>query len=211
MKTSFLKLYMRMFLRPAGTFEAVFESSNTLRYAFFAFLIPATGYTLFYIMANIAGGSPSTFKPWLAIPIEEYFKYDIYLTFPGYYLSWIGASGTIYLLCRLFKGKSGFDNMLAVTGFAIGVATWSSMLHDLTDAFLSVTGVINMKEYERLLNEPTFWRGLLWTLYTIYFFWFLTLFTIGIKKAQGFGIVKSFLIAFAGLAVFQVILLIFIR
>lgn len=118
-------------------------------------------------MANIAGGSPSTFKPWLAIPIEQYFKYDIYLTFPGYYLSWIGASATIYLLCRLLNGKSGFDNMLAVTGFAIGVATWSSMLHDLTDAFLSVTRVINMKEYERLFNEPTFRRGLLWTLYSI--------------------------------------------
>lgn len=91
MKTNFLTLYFRMFYKPGSTFETIFESNNTLRYAFFAFLIPATGYTLFYIMANIAGGSPSTFKPWLAIPIEEYFKYDIYLTFPGYYLSWIGA------------------------------------------------------------------------------------------------------------------------
>lgn len=211
MKTNFIRLYLRMFIKPSSTFETIFEGDHTLRYAFFAFLIPASGYTLFYIMANIAGGSPSAFKPWLAIPIEEYFRYDIYLTFPGYYLSWTGASATIYLLCRLMNGKSKFDNILAVVGFGIGVATWSSMLHDLTDAFLSVIGVINMREYEKLLNEPTFWRSLLWSLYTIYVFWFMTLFTIGIKKAQGFGIIKSILIGFAGLVTFQVILLIFIR
>ena len=211
MKTNFLTLYFRMFYKPKSTFELIFESNNTLRYSVFAFLVPSLGYTLFYIMANFAGGSPSTFKPWLSLPIEEYFKYDIFLSFPGYYLSWIGASVTVYLLSRLMNGHSKFDNILAIIGFGIGVATWSSLLHDLTDAFLSTIGVIDMREYERLLNEPTFWRGLLWTLYTIYFFWILTLFTIGIKKAQGFSLFKSILISLIGLFTFQLILLIFIR
>lgn len=200
-----------MFYKPKSTFEMIFNSDKTLKYGFFAFLIPSIGYTLFYIMAYFAGGSPSTFKPWLAIPIEEYFKYDILLAFPGYYLSWIGASATVYLLSRLMNGQSKFDNILAIIGFGIGIATWSSLLHDLTDAFLSVIGVIDMQEYERLLNESAFWSSLLWSLYTLYFFWFLTLFTIGIKKSQGFGFFKSLLIAFVGLMTFQFILLIFIR
>lgn len=211
MKTNFWTLYFRMFYKPNSTFEAIFESNRTIRYSFFAFLIPSLGYTLFYIMANFVGGSPSSFKPWLAIPIEEYFKYDIFLAFPGYYLSWIGASVTVYLLSMLMNGKSKFDNILAIFAFGIGIATWSSLLHDLTDAFLSVVGVIDMREYEQLLNEPTFWRGLLWSLYILYFFWFLTLFTIGIKKAQGFSLFKSIIIALVGLATFQLILLIFIR
>lgn len=211
MKTNFLTLYLQMFYKPKSTFEVVFESGKSLKFGFFAILIPTIGYTLFYIMALFAGGSPSTFKPWLTIPIEEYFKYDIVLTTPGYYLAWVGATSTIYLLSRLMKGKNSFDNILAMVGFSVGVATWSSMLHDLTDAFLSVIGVIEMKEYERLLNEPTFWRYLLWTLYTIYFFWFLTLFTIGIKKAQGFSLFKSIMIAIVGLFTFHIILLIFIR
>jgi len=211
MKTNFWTLYFRMFFKPESTFETIFSSGKALKYAFFAFLIPSLGYTLFYIMAYYAGGSPSTFKPWLTIPIEEYFKYDIILAFPGYYLGWIGASSTVYLISRLMNGQSKFDNIMAVIGFGIGVATWSSLLHDLTDAFLSVIGIIDMSEYEKLLNEPTFWRSLLWSLYTIYFFWFLALFTIGIKKAQGFGIIKSILVAFIGLAIFQFILLIFIR
>lgn len=211
MKTNFLTLYIKMFYKPKSTFEAVLESEKSLKFGFFAILIPTIGYTLFYIMALFAGGSPSTFKPWLTIPIEDYFKYDIVLTTPGYYLAWVGAASTMYLLSRLMKGKSSFDNILAIVGFGVGVATWSSMLHDLTDAFLSVIGVIEMREYERLLNEPTFWRGLLWTLYIIYFFWFLTLFTIGIKKAQDFSLLKSILISLIGLFSFQLILLIFIR
>jgi len=211
MDTNFLTFYFRMFYKPKTTFKLIFESDKSLKYGFFAFLIPALGYTLFYIMAYFAGGSPSTFKPWLALPIENYFRYDIFLTLPGYYLSWIGASVTVYILSRLLKGESKFDNILAIIGFGIGIATWSSLLHDLTDAFLSITGVIDMREYERLLNEPTIWRGLLLTLYCIYFLWFLTLFTIGIKVAQKFSIFKSLIIAFTGLIIFQLILLIFIR
>lgn len=211
MKTNFWTLYFGMFYKPKSTFETIFKSDKALKYAFLAFLIPSLGYTLFYIMAYYSGGSPSTFKPWLTIPIEEYFKYDIILAFPGYYLGWIGASATVYLLSRLMNGQSKFDNILAIIGFGIGVATWSSLLHDLTDALLSVIGIIDMGEYEKLLNEPTFWRSLLWSLYTLYFFWFLSLFTIGIKKAQGFSLIKSILVAIIGLATFQIILLIFIR
>jgi len=211
METGFLSLYFRMFYKPKASFESIFSQDKSLLYGFFALLVPAIGYTLFYIMAMYAGGSPSSFKPWLALPIEDYFTYDIFLTIPGYYLSWAGASVTVYLVSALMGGKARFDHMLAITGFGIGVATWSSLLHDLTDAFLSVIGVISMQEYERLLNEPTFWRGLLWTLYSLYFIWFLTLFTIGIKTAQRFSLLKSVIIAFIGLATFQVILLIFIR
>ncbi len=211
MKTNFLALYFKMFYKPQSAFRILFDGNNSLKYGFYALLVPATGYTVFYIMAYFAGGSPSTFRPWLALPIEEYFKYDIFLTLPGYYLAWVGAAGTVYLLSRLLNGQSKFDNILAIIGFGIGVATWSSLLHDLTDAFLSITGVISIKEYERLLNEPTFWRGLLLTLYAIYFFWFLTLFTIGIKFAQKFSLIKALIIALIGLISFQVILLIFIR
>lgn len=211
MNAGFLAVYLRMFYQPRRTFQLIFDSGKSLPYGFYALLVPALGYTLFYVMAYLAGGSPSTFKPWLALPIEEYFKYDIMLALPGYYLSWIGAAGTVYLISRLLKGKGGFDQVLAIIGFGVGVATWSSLFHDLTDALLSVLGVIDMREYERLLNEPTFWRGLLLTLYAIYFFWILTLFALGIRLAQRLGWPRSVVVAFIGLATFQVILLIFIR
>lgn len=211
METNFIRLYFNMFYKPKSTFKKIFESENSIKFGFYAILVPAIGYTLFYIMAYHSGGSPSTFKPWLALPIEDYFKFDIFLSIPGYFVSWAVSSTTIYLLMRLFSSKVKFDNVAAVIGFGIGVATWSSLFHDLCDASLSILGVIKMSEYEILLNQPTFWRGLLLTLYTIYFFWFLTIFTIGIQQLKNMNLLKAIGIAFAGLAVFQVILLIFIR
>jgi hypothetical protein len=210
-KEGFISLYIRMFVKPRSTFEVLLKSENKLSYGFYAFLVPAIGYTLFYIMAWNAGGSPSTFKPWLNLPIEQYFRYDIYLTVPGYFISWSSAAVVVFLLSRLLKGRALFEDIFMIIGFGIGIATWSSMLHDLTDAFLATIGVIEMKEYERLLNEPTFWRYLLLTLYLIYFSWFITLFTLGIKQANKFNLFKSVILAITGLAVYQTMLFIFIR
>ena len=200
-----------MFYSPSRTFELIFSHRDKLKFGFYAFMVPAIGYTLFYTMAWFAGGAPSTFKPWLALSVEDYFWYGIFLTLPGYYLSWIGASVTIYLLSKVFKRECMFDDVLVVIGFGIGVATWSSLLHDLIDAFLAFIGVIDIREYEQLLNQPTFWRYLLLTLYGVYFFWFITLFTIGIKIAQKISFVKALVAAFIGMITFQIILLIFIR
>jgi hypothetical protein len=62
----------------------------------------------------------------------------------------------------------------------IGVATWASLVHDLTDAVLGVLGTIDMKAFEAALNGPTFWRGPLWTFYYIYFIWLIVLFAKGL-------------------------------
>jgi hypothetical protein len=208
---AFLKLYFRMFVRPGSAFEEIRAHPHRLRYGFYAFLVPALGYTLFYLMAWQAGGAPSTFKPWLALPIEEYFRYDIFLTLPGYFLSWIAAAGVVHLLATAMKAQGNYDDILIVIAFGIGVATWSSMLHDLTDAFLGYIGVIDIREYEKALNSPTFWRYLLLTLYVIYFSWFFILFRKGIKRSRNTGGFGSTILAIAGIVVFQLVLLIFIR
>ena len=207
----FWEMYFNMIIKPSKTLPAVFDHPRKIRLGLQAVLIPALGYTLFYILAWNAGGAPSSFKPWLALPIEQYFKYDIFLSLPAYFISWILASGTLYLLARLMGGTGNYDDTLVALAFGIGIATWSSMLHDLTDAILGFAGIIDMREYEKLLNEPTFWRYLLLSLYFIYFAWFIILFSLGIENAHKLNRKKSLLLGFTGLVVFQTMLLIFIR
>lgn len=210
-KKGFLSYYFAMFVAPRRTFIKLLNDENRLRYGFYAALIPALGYTLFYIMASQAGGAPSTFKPWLAIPAEDYFYWDIYLSVPGLMISIICASGIIQLLSHLFKNSGSFEDTFVVVSFGSGVATWSTMLHDLIDAFLAFIGVINMEEYERLLNEPTFFHYLLYTLFLIYFIWFPLLFAKGFGVVHKGSITKSIFLGITGLIVYQGILLIFIR
>ena len=84
-------------------------------------------------------------------------------------------------------------------------------MHDLTDAALGAAGAIDMKAYEAALNGPTFWRALLWTLYSIYFVWFLVLFANGIGLAHKISRWKSALLAVAGFLVYQGVFLVFNR
>jgi hypothetical protein len=210
-KKGFLSYYLRMFIAPRRTFADLLNDEKRLRYGFFAALIPAIGYTLFYIMASQAGGAPSTFKPWLAIPAEDYFFWDIFLSTPGIFISIICASGIIQLLSHLWNTSGSFEDTFVVISFGAGVASWSTMLHDLIDAFLAFTGVISMKEYERLLNDPGFFHNMLYTLFLIYFIWFPLLFAKGFSVVHKASTAKSVLLGIAGIIIYQGILLIFIR
>lgn len=210
-KKSFWSYYLGYFYKPSSTIRELLADERRLKFGSFAILIPAVGYTLFYIMASSAGGAPSTFKPWLALPIEDYFFYDIFIVAPSLMLCWIFASGLVQLLSHLFSGRGTFEDTAAVLGFGVSVATWSTMLHDLIDSFLAFIGVIDMRAYEAALNGPTFWRGLLLTLFAIYFVWFLVLFTKGIAAAHTLPKRKAFLLAVVGLAAYQVIFLVFNR
>lgn len=158
---SFGNYYLAMFHMPRRAFDALMADSQRLKFGTIAVLIPAFLYTLFYYMASAAGGAPSTFKPWLAIPVEHYFYWERYIVAPSMLLSWIVAAAVAQLLSRAFSGKGSFEDNLSVFGFGIGIASWSLLVHDLTDAFLGFIGVISMKKYELALNTPTIWRALL--------------------------------------------------
>jgi hypothetical protein len=96
-------------------------------------------------------------------------------------------------------------------GFGIGVATWASLIHDLTDAVLGALGIIDMKAYEAALNGLTFWRALLWTLYSIYFFWLMVLVAKGFRAGHALSWLKSILLAVIASVVYQGVFLIFNR
>ncbi len=200
-----------MFLHPNRAFDSILKHNYFLRYGLIALLIPAVGYTLFYAMAYSAGGAPSTFKPWLALPIEKYFFYDIFLTVPGYFISFLVAGGVVHLVSKLFNGKGSYEATLTVLGFGIGVASWSAMIHDLPDAILGFVGMIDMKAYEQALNSPTIWRTIWMILYGGYFIWFPILFAKGISLSQKIPIMNAIPIAITGFISFQTVLLIFIR
>ena len=104
-----------------------------------------------------------------------------------------------------------FPTVVMILGFGIGVASWSSMLHDLPDAFLGWIGLLDMAWYEQQLNEPTIWQALLWTVYLVYFVWFYLLFFKGARAVSEASRAKSALFALLALLGFQGVLLIFIR
>jgi hypothetical protein len=208
---SFKDYYLSMFLKPRRTFDLLMSDPRRLKYGALAVLIPAVLYTLFYFMASAAGGAPSTFKPWLAIPSEVYYSYDRFLVAPSMYMSWIMAAAIGQLLSRAFSGQGSFEDNLSVFGFGIGVASWALLVHDMTDAFLGFIGVLDMKWYELALNTPTIWRAIFWCLSAIYFFWYMLLFSKGIGASQRLGRGPAIFVGITSFIVYQLVFLIFNR
>ncbi len=208
---SFGRYYLSILTQPRRGFNRLVSDPHRLRYGLLAFSIPAIGYTLFYILATIAGGAPSVFEPWLAIPKELYFQYDRFILAPSMLMGWILAAGVVQLLSHFFGGKGSFEDTLSVLGFGISLATWSTLIHELADAILSVAGLINMQAYELILNEPTFWSYLYKGMMALYIGGFLVFFTKGVGAAQGLRRGPAILLGVVGLVIYQGVFFIFNR
>lgn len=208
---AFIRLYLHHFIHPFKAQAVTLERRNRVGLAALAVLVPAAGYTLFYILASGAGGAPSSFKPWLNVPVEHYFQFNSYVVAVVTFGCWAFSAGVVQLIAPGFGGSGSFEDTASVLGFGIGIATWTTMLHDLTDAVLSALGVINMQSYERMLNSPTFWRCLLLTLFVLYFASFLVLYTSGLHRAHRIGWGSSVVLALVALTAYQGLFFVFIR
>lgn len=107
---SFQGYYLATIFQPRRTFDDLMADERRLRFGFIAVLISATFYTLVYVFLSMAGGAPSSFTPWLAIPKEVYYQYDRFILAPSMFLCWILAAGVAQLLSRAFSGKGTFED-----------------------------------------------------------------------------------------------------
>lgn len=207
--TIFWNAYGSLFIRPSRTFRLLTKEPASLRWAAMAVCIPAVLYTLVYLFLILGDGRP--FKPWLNIPDDMYYRYNVFFCAPSMFLGWILASGVVQLLSRTLSGTGTFESTLVVIGFGIGVANWSTGLHDIVTSFLGAIQVINQQAYEVLLNTPTIWRAMLWALMGAYVVWFIALFTKGIRVVHRINPARAFLIGLTGFLVYQLFFLIFNR
>lgn len=206
---TFFQYYFSAFINPSKTFVTLRDDPGRVRLGFLAVLIMAVLYTFVYLFLIFGGGQP--FKPWLDIPLETYYRYNVLFCAPSMFLGWILAAGVAHLISQLFNGSGTFEQTLCVFGFGIGVASWATGLHDLLTSFLGAIHVISQRDYEIALNSPTIWRTLLWIQMLIYLLWFLFLFTKGIQKVQGLTGWKASLAGTVGFIMYQGFFLIFNR
>ena len=207
----FRQYYIGVLVHPKRTFQTLLDDPRHLKFGLLALLINAVLYTLVYVFLTIGNGAPSVFVPWLGIPREVYYFYDRFLVAPSMFAGWILAAGIGQLLARLSGGKGSYEHLAALFGFAISAACLASLVHDLPDSFLGAVGVLDLREYEIILNSPTIWRGILLTLYSISFLWFIVLFTKAVEVAHGLRRGRAFVIGFVAYSAYQILFLVFNR
>jgi len=168
-------------------------------------------YTWVYINLTIGGGAPSSFAPWLAIPKESYYFYDRFLLAPSMFICWISAAGLIQLASKPFGGSGSFEDTLSTLGFSIGIASLASLVHDFPDTLLGALGLLDLREYEVILNSITIWRTVLWTCYGASLILFVVLFSKAVRVVQRIPRIPAVLVGVLGYVTYQTLFLVFNR
>lgn len=207
----FLRYYLRVITQPSRAFLALSTEPRRLALGAGALGLNAIAYTCVYVFLTLGHGAPSAFKPWLAIASEHYYAYNRFMLAPSMLGGWLLAAAVAQLCGRAFCGAGEYEDLLAVLGYAIGVASLPSLAHDLPDSFLGAIGVVDLASYEVALNSPTVWRAILWTLYVGSALWFVVLFTLAIRAVQRVSTGRAFGVGFVSFAVYQFVFVIFNR
>jgi len=205
----FIKYYLGTITSPRPTFENLIADKRYLSLSLKAVSITAILYTFVYVFLIFGGGQP--FKPWLNIPLETYYRYNVFFCAPSMFLGWILAAGLVHTVTRIFTNAGNFEQTMAVFGFGLSIASWTTGFHDVLTSFLGAIHVINQREFELALNSPTIWRTILWVLMIAYLVWFIVLFSKGVKAVYRLTTLQSCLIGSLGFFVYQFFFFIFNR
>jgi hypothetical protein len=207
----FWTLYGRAFVRPRRALEALVAEPARVRYGAYAVAITAAAYQLVYFFLSRNGGRPTVFRPWLAIPAEVYYQYDVWFVVPSILLAWISAAGFAHLAARALGGAGTFEETLAAVGLGLSISTWWTGLHDLVTTFLGWVGMIDQRAYEDAMSTPTPFRTLIWTLMAGYVVWFLVTFAKGVGAAHRLPAPRAAAAGAVGVVVYQLVFVIFNR
>jgi hypothetical protein len=211
-QTSFLAVYATAFARPTRAMAALRDAPHRLRWGAYGVAISAVTYSLVYFFLSQNGGRPTVFTPWLAIPAEVYYRYNLVMHAPSVVLAWIAAGGFAQLTARAMGGRGTFEDTLAVFGLGIGVATWATGLHDVVTSFLGYLGNLDQRAYEDAMSTPGTWPHLLiWSLMLVYLCGFVVLFTRGVAAAHELRTARALPAAAVGFTAYQTVFAIFNR
>ena len=143
MPSSFLTLYLKGFIKPNRFFGMLVLDARKLTLAFKAYGMCAVRYTLVYLFLILGGGL--TYKPWLPIEEEVYYRFNVFFLAPSMLLSWALAALAAMLISRLFKGNGTFRDTFCVMGFGLSIVSWSTSVHDLVSSFLGAIHMIDQR------------------------------------------------------------------
>lgn len=211
-KPSFFAVYAAAFVHPGRAMAALLDEPRRLRWGAYSVALIAAVYTLVYFFLSRNGGRPTVFAPWLAIPAESYYRYNLVLHAPSIVLAWISAGGTAQLTARALGGHGSFEDTLAAQGLGIGVASWATGIHDVVTSFLGYIGSLDQRAYEDAMSTPgTGPHALIWSLMVVYLVAFLVLFIRGSAAAHRLRLARAVPVGLAGSVVYQGVFAIFNR
>ena len=194
-----LRFWAQATVRPGPTIRALKAHPNKVAIAFWINLIFAAMYTVTVVIYTLIGRLPA-FVPWIPIPPERYYFYQVFWTIPWGLATWIMMAGICHLLAlagpRQRRGYQ-FEDALMVCGLAWIVPNLICMW--IPETLLVSFGVSwpSWLETLRIMVIPLLWQT--------------ALVALGLRITHEIGWLRAVLIGMLSVVVFFIMFLAFMR
>lgn len=116
-----LKYIIGTMVSPKKTFERLVEDGEKFTRMWQMLLLMIIGFVI-PNLGMVLIKAPSPVPPLLSIiPPEKFYHWILFVGIPAQLPLFIMTTAIVYILARIFKGKAGYENSLAVNMFAVAV------------------------------------------------------------------------------------------
>jgi hypothetical protein len=168
-------------------------------------------YALCILVLAAGGDRPGDFTPWLRISSDTYFWWEAAFIAPVIVGSGLLTAASTHLLARAARGTGSFDGTLARLGPAVAVCTAVTLVPDLIIGVLLNTGAIASDVWMRDITRPSTTLALIRAYLLAYVVAFLVAFPIAARGAHRLGWRYAVPVGWASFAIYQGVLLVFVR
>ncbi|AIF69695.1 hypothetical protein PAP_06490 [Palaeococcus pacificus DY20341] len=196
--------------KPRSTFDRLLKDPRRLVHGFKAVLLISALYTLTVVGLAITHAVPVV-PPWVAIPAEDYYFWEIFFTLPVFVMAWILAAGLVQLCGRVFNGEGTFEDTLAVLGFVLTVPMFVTWIPETVMTLLFLAGAITQRELLEMTSKPGALRVFASTYQLVALVWYLILTTVAVGVVQKLRLRQAAVVAVLTVLTVGFIMLIFIR
>ena len=170
-------------IRPRSTFTRLVADPHHLAYGVGAQALIGLLYTLTVIGLAMVKAKIMV-PPWVAIPAESYYFWEIFFAAPVFLAGWILAAGIVQLLSKPFGGTGTFEGTLAVLGFAMTVPAFVTWIPETLGTILMLTGVMTQEQWLAIIAQPGFWQVFAQVYQFVALGWYFLLIPLAVAAAQ---------------------------
>lgn len=201
---------MGVVTRPLSTLRSLSSHPRGVRWSAYAVAMLCLLYSL-----TVAGlhsiGVSATVQPWLRIPAEEYYFWEVYLIFPVYFGCWILAAGFVQLVSRSVGGQGSFEGNLATLGFVIVIPWLLTWLVETAGLIMISLNLFTLQQWQWVIGEHPLGKVFIIAYQLLAILWQVILVPLAVHASQGLSPLRSILLAVVTLAIVGVTAFVFIR
>lgn len=207
---SFWAYFAGTIVKPRVSFAGLRDDPRRLTLAAKAVFVIGGLYTLTVIGLAVVRAAIWV-PPWVAIPAEDYYFWEIFFAIPVVAMGWVLAGGVGHLLSKPFGGSGSYEDILALLGFAFSVPMLVTWVPETILTALFLTGTLTQKEWMEISARPGFWRVFGFGYQIVALAWYLVLIPLAVAVAQRMRWAPAAIVGTLTMIVFLAVMVVFIR